>query len=101
MESGERIHINSGDLKGSGTRLGHCAPAGFIPAFRHQQSGEIRLSLLENGDAASVHLIGGLPRHWLTDHGRGRPAYRLATGIIAGFVRKGRFYSRKQALASL
>lgn len=101
MDKGDHPQISTGRQRGSTGGSRHCAPAGFIPAFLNQSSGEIRLSVLADGRVAGVHMISCLPGHWLTHHGQGRPTRSLARGIVAGFARNGRFYSRRQAFGQL
>jgi hypothetical protein len=70
---------------------------GFVPAFRDDCDGRCEISRFADGRPAPVHLLEGLPAAWI---GRRDPAGQaLATrpGIVAGFLRGGRFYTREQA----
>ncbi|WP_006788076.1 hypothetical protein [Thiorhodospira sibirica] len=70
------------------------AIVGFLPAFMDLHTQETHLSIHENGALASVHLLDALPDHWVIERDdRGRIT-ALKEGIVAGFVRMGRFYSR-------
>lgn len=74
-----------------GTRA---AMIGFLPAFMDLQTQETHLSVHENGALAKVHLLDALPDHWVVERdSRGRIT-ALKEGVVAGFVRLGRFYSR-------
>lgn len=69
----------------------------FAPAFRDDATGQVELSRYGNGVLAPMHLIDGLPGDWISARDeKGRPA-TLKAGVVAGFVRDGRFYTREQA----
>lgn len=66
---------------------------GMLPAFREPVSGETHLATNRDGTPAPAHLLEGLPEAWVEerdDHGQ---VVSLKPGIIAGFLRNGRFYS--------
>lgn len=73
-----------------------CSPAllvGFLPAFRHRQTGEVRLCQLADGRVASVHLLDSLPTDWVAVRdGCGRPAALIAA-IEAGYLRGDAFWT--------
>ncbi|MEX2489506.1 MAG: hypothetical protein WD356_08285 [Pseudomonadales bacterium] len=70
---------------------------GFLPAFQDTVTGRIVLSTHENGTPAELHIIAWLPPEWAAQvDGRGR-VLSLRPGIVAGFVRKGVFYTREEA----
>lgn len=69
----------------------------FTPAFRDEVTGRVEPSRYADGALAPMHLIDGLPREWICAwDAQGRPA-ALRPGIVAGFLRDGRFYTREQA----
>jgi hypothetical protein len=75
--------------------------AGFVPGYRNCLTGETRISRFADGTPAPVHVLEGLPREWVDrrdDQGR---VMRTAAGIVAGFLRHGRFYTRDQAAGLL
>lgn len=75
------------------------ATCGFLPAFQDQETGETHLSLTSHGTIAPVHLLEGLPSKWVAERDlRGRVA-ALKAGIVAGFMRDGRFYTRQELAA--
>ena len=75
------------------------ASCGFLPAFQDQETGETHLSLTSQGTIAPVHLLEGLPSKWIAERDlRGRVS-ALKSGIIAGFMRDGRFYTRQELAA--
>lgn len=67
--------------------------AGFLSAFRHQQSGEVRLCQFSDGTLAPMHVLDQLPTHWVSERDRdGRPT-ALITGIEAGYLRGESFWT--------
>ncbi|MBK1721335.1 hypothetical protein [Thiocystis violacea] len=67
--------------------------AGFLPAFRHLETGEVRLCKMEDGRLSREHFLDGLPDHWVLDRDqKGRPA-SLVYAIEPGFVRGIDFWS--------
>jgi hypothetical protein len=73
---------------------------GFRPAYLDGGSGEAVLSCFSNGTPAPVHLLDGLPESWIL--GRDHAGHVTATrpGIISGFIRDGRFYTREEAITA-
>lgn len=69
---------------------------GFLPAFRDVETHETHLSVDADGAVAAVHLLDGIPEHWVTERdARGRIT-ALQEGIVAGYLRFGEFYSRSE-----
>jgi hypothetical protein len=69
----------------------------FEPAFCDESTGQVELARYGNGAIAPMHLLDGLPSHWVLERdGAGRPC-ALRPTIVAGFVRDGRFFTREQA----
>lgn len=67
---------------------------GFFPAFQDVYSQEVHLSTNEQGAIAAIHLLDGLPDYWVGERDQAGRIIALKEGIIAGFVRAGRFYTR-------
>jgi hypothetical protein len=75
--------------------------AGFVPAYRDTLSGDAVVSRFADGTPAPLHLLDGLPDAWvLARDGAGR-VIRVRPGVIAGFLRDGRFYTREEAARAL
>jgi hypothetical protein len=73
--------------------------AGFRPAFRDQASGRVERARFADGTPAPMHVLDGVPADWVQSRDAdGRPC-SLREGIVAGFVREGRFYTREEAAA--
>ncbi len=67
--------------------------AGFLPAFRHDETGEVRLCQLADGRIACLHLLDSLPEAWVAerDH-QGRPV-ALIDKVRAGYWRGSEFWT--------
>ena len=71
---------------------------GFLPAFRDTETGETHLSVNEDGSISPRHLIDRVPEHWVSESDELGRTVALKEGIIAGFVRHGRFYGHAELL---
>ena len=71
--------------------------AGFVPAFLNRDTGEIHRSSFADGREAPVHVLDGLPDSVIVRRNRTGKVTVVKGSIVAGFVRKGRFYTREQA----
>ena len=74
---------------------------GFRPAFLDQVTGTAYLSCFANGCAAPMHILDGLPDELVTQRNARGSVTAVRTGIIAGFLRYGVFYTREQAALAL
>lgn len=72
------------------------AVLGFLPAFQDLDNEEVHLSVNTDGSLAAVHLLDNLPDHWVVERDEEGRITALKDGIIAGFMRQGRFYTRAQ-----
>ncbi|HAO31872.1 MAG TPA: hypothetical protein PLP22_06480 [Candidatus Competibacter sp.] len=71
--------------------------SGFLPAFYDTESGSVQVARFSNGSPAPMHLLDGLPDEWVKrQHASGR-VVSVKDSVIAGFLRRGRFYTREQA----
>ena len=70
---------------------------GFVPGFRDGTTGELAISRFADGSPAPLHVLDGLPEHWVSI--RDDAGHVLATrpGLVSGFIRDGRFYTREEA----
>lgn len=75
--------------------------AGFVPAYRDSDSGEVVLSRFADGTLAPVHVLEGLPADWVLARDGDGCVIRVRATVEAGFVREGRFYTREAAAHSL
>jgi len=72
---------------------------GFLPAFCDPASGRVELARLANGQPAAMHLITYLPADWTASRDGAGRVLTLRPGIVAGFVRDDRFFTREEAAA--
>ncbi|MDD3517757.1 MAG: hypothetical protein PHQ14_05375 [Chromatiales bacterium] len=72
------------------------AVLGFLPAFMDLENSEVHLSVNADGSPASIHLLDAIPEHWVTERDVQGRITALKDGIVAGFIRNGRFYSRSE-----
>jgi hypothetical protein len=85
--------------EGSGGVSQRNRSAGFAPAYLDTLTGVAQPSRYADGTLAPVHVLDGLPPHWVAERdARGR-VIKASPGIIAGFLREGRFYTRAEAAA--
>ena len=71
----------------------------FQPAFR-DADGRVELARLADGRPAPMHLIATLPAVWANLFDASGNIIQLKAGIVAGFVRDDRFYTREEAAAA-
>lgn len=95
---GPALHRNAQPLRARGLQtLGF----GMLPAFREPVSGETHLATNRDGTPAPVHLLEGLPEAWVEERDDRGHVVSLKRGIVAGFLRNGRFYSCLELLRAL
>ncbi len=71
---------------------------GFQPAFLDKDTGRIELARFPDGKVAPMHLISGLPMTWVLEFDVAGLPQKLKHSVVAGFSRKGEFYTREQAV---
>jgi len=72
---------------------------GFLPAFRDETTGRVELARTADGAVATMHVITWLPGNWAKSSDSDGGIVELKDGIVCGFVRDGRFYSREEVAA--
>ncbi|HUI98767.1 MAG TPA: hypothetical protein VLY46_00950 [Usitatibacter sp.] len=83
--------------RGSGGRSEENRDYGFRPAFFDYASQKLYLSRFADGNPAPMHLLDGLPEEVVVDRAPSGRVLRTRASLVAGFERKGMFYSRKAA----
>ncbi len=73
----------------------------FLPAFRHEETGEVALAKFADGRQAPMHIILGLPDNWAIARNAQGQISAIASCVVAGFVRAGQFYTRAEAAAAV
>ncbi|MBS1202356.1 MAG: hypothetical protein H6R22_865 [Chromatiaceae bacterium] len=71
--------------------------SGFTPGYLNTATGERVPSRFADGSLAPVHLLDGLPESWVAGRNDDGHVTRTRPGIIAGFLRDGRFFTREEA----
>lgn len=72
----------------------HC---GFIPGFMDRETGMVYPSRWADGTPAPFHALDGLPDHLVLARGSGGHVVAVKASVVAGFLRRGCFYTREQA----
>lgn len=70
---------------------------GFAPGYRNCATGEQVPSRFADGSRAPIHILEGLPEAWIAERGADGKPLRTCPGIVAGFLRDDRFYTREEA----
>lgn len=89
-------HITSPAYREIPEMTAGAAILGFLPAFRDLDSQETHLSVNQDGSLSAVHLLDSLPDHWVVERDEEGRITALKDGIIAGFMRHGRFFTRTE-----
>ncbi|MDN5849538.1 MAG: hypothetical protein L0H63_07825 [Nitrococcus sp.] len=76
-------------------------PHGFRPAFLDPDTNIVYPSRHADGRAAAVHCLDGLPEEVVVSRDAAGRVLQTKPGLIPGFVHKGRFYSREEAMRLL
>lgn len=71
---------------------------GFQPGYFNRLSGECVLSRFSDGNLAPVHVLEGLPESWVKTRDAQGKATEVEPGVVSGFIREGRFYTRDEAM---
>ncbi len=75
--------------------------AGFVPGYQDTQTGETHISRYANGKPAPIHLLEGLPDDWVARRDAEGHVAETKSGIVAGFIRDGEFFTRDAVLETL
>jgi transcriptional regulator of acetoin/glycerol metabolism len=93
----EMLRLQNDVFRGSGGISDENRDLGFRPAFYDMETGVVHPSCFANGASAPMHLLDGLPAELVLarlDSGR---VTAVKSGVVAGFVRHGHFFTRTQA----
>jgi len=75
--------------------------AGFVPGYLDLHSGLSVVSCFADGRPAPVHVLDGLPDDWVAHRDACGRVTKARAGVVAGFLRNGRFYTREEAAYAL
>ncbi len=73
------------------------AHLGFVPAYLNTATGEQVSARFADGSLAPIHVLDGLPEAWVSARDSEGHVTRTCSGLISGFIRNGRFYTREEA----
>jgi hypothetical protein len=65
------------------------------------ESGVAVVSRFADGRPAPIHVLDGLPEGWVRCRNASGQVAMARAGVIAGFIRGGRFYTREEAARML
>ncbi len=74
----------------------NCRDRHFVPAFRDRLTGETHTSMFEDGRPATIHLLDGLPDHWVVSRDKHHHVTAVLETVVSGFVRDGVFFTREE-----
>ena len=97
----ERLRRENSVFAGTGGVSQGNRSSGFLPAFYDAESGSVEVARFSDGAPAPMHLLDGLPGGWVRrQHPSGR-VVAVKGSVAAGFLRRGRFYTREQAARAM
>jgi hypothetical protein len=91
------LAMQNAQFRGTAGVSGNNRGAGFVPAYRNNATGETVPSRFADGRPAVVHVLEGLPDDWIEARDTCGCVTRAMNGVIAGFLRDGRFFTREEA----
>ena len=95
------LAMQNAQFRGTAGVSGNNRGAGFVPAYMNTVTGETVPSRFADGRPAVVHVLEGLPDNWIGARDPHGCVTRAVDGVIAGFLRDGRFFSREAAAQAL
>lgn len=97
---GPRLRAERRRYRGTAGESRMAGTCGLRPAFRDDYTGRIEPARFGDGRPAPIHVLDGLPPAWIASRDdSGRPVATRA-GIVCGFLRGRRFYTRAEAAAA-
>lgn len=74
---------------------------GFMPAFKSLTDLHVHLSIDYQGNLSVMHLLDGLPDHWVKERDELGAAITLTSDIVAGFMRNAQFYTLSEIMHNI
>jgi hypothetical protein len=93
----QALRETSERFRGTGGCSQDNAGAGFRPAFLDKNTGAVYAACFADGRPAPFHLLDGLPPALILSRDADGRVASVRPGVVSGFSRQGRFYSREQA----
>lgn len=97
----QKLHLENRQFANTCGLSTNNASQAFVPAFRNEQTGEVALARFADGRVAPMHLIINLPEAWATARNARGQISAVLECVVAGFVRKGQFFTRAEAAAAV
>jgi hypothetical protein len=97
--SRQRLLAENAAYAGTGGVSGENRHNGFAPAYLDTWTGIALPSRYADGAPAPIHVLDGLPPHWVVERDPCGRVLKTRPGIVAGFLCNGCFYTRDQAAA--
>ena len=95
--SQQLLRMQNRVFRGTGGVSRNNRQSGFVPAYYDVSSARAVVSRFADGNPAPVHVLDGLPADWVeTRDAKGRVT-KARTGVFAGFLRDGVFFTREAA----
>ena len=82
---------------GTGGRSAAARRSRFSPAYLDRDTGRVLPSRFADGRLAAVHVLNGLPPELVAERSPGGRVRQVKPGVVAGFLRDDRFYTREEA----
>lgn len=70
---------------------------GFAPAFLDTETGTVYRACFADGRPAPLHVLDGLPEELVVARRESGAVVAVRENVVAGFIRRGRFFTREQA----
>ena len=86
-------------FRGTGGVSRHNRQKGFSPGFLDSETGCMYPAKFSDGHLAPCHILDGLPATLILRRAATGLVLEVSNFVVAGFLRRGRFYSRQQAAA--
>ncbi len=87
--------------RGSGGVSAQNRCGGFAPAFLDLETGMVYRACFADGRPAPMHLLDGLPAEVVVDRHASGTVRAVKGSIVAGFLGRGRFFTREQAARAM
>ncbi|MCB1774439.1 MAG: dihydroorotase [Gammaproteobacteria bacterium] len=95
------LEAQNGEFAGTAGVSQYNRSAGFVPAYCNHADGQVVASRFADGTPAPIHVLEGVPEHWVEHRDADSGLIRLKPTVEAGFLRDGRFFSREAARAAV
>lgn len=95
------LRLQNSTYAGTGGVSCNNRSAGFVPGYLDTETGVAVVSRFADGRPAPIHVLDGLPEGWVRCRNASGQVAMARSGVIAGFIRGGCFYTREEAARML